>query len=452
MLGSLHGRALLAAAALVFICAAVAAAVSAPPARAFLPTLEPVWAKTFDGGTNLIDRASDIGVFENTVWVCGTWRDGTVGQDMALVRVPTIGLRARAFTWKALRGRDAALALAIAGDGSVYTAGYSGGATKKDLRLVKWSSLGKVLWTKRYDGSSHGDDQATDVAVDRWGNVTVCGWTITGSGTRMVVASYNASGGERWVRLRHELRGVRSAAEALCVDSMGNVYVTGERWSTNTQAITVKYSRSGDVLWTRSTTAGGTTAYADSIARCPSGGVYVAGSVVHDVTGQDPLVMRYTSAGALTFFSNGTDVAQNGRLAAVAVASDGSVIAGGNQADECTYNPQAMLYASSGTLSNTWTWPDSSCEWDARIAATAADDLGHVYWAGYQMKEGSDMRPIIDCQPVGAGDGAWTGAWTAGGSFVQATDCVVAGATLYVAGVHDKGAQGTNLFVLKYAP
>jgi hypothetical protein len=453
MLGPALRRRLLVAAALILVCAAAAAALAAP-AQAFIPTIEPAWSKSFDGGTNSVDRAHDIGIFEKTVWVCGTWRDGSGGQDTALVRVPTNGLRAREFTWRGPRGRDAALAMAVARDGSVYTAGYSGGATREDLRLIKWSSLGRVVWTRRYDGPSHGDDGAVDVVVDRWGNVTVCGYAETSLGSRMVVASYDSSGGLRWLRRRTEMRGAKSAARALCLDGLGNVYVTGERWSNTThRTLTVKYSRAGDYQWSRLVEGDdGRIAFPMSIVRCPSGGVYVAGGIGRLGTASDPLLMRYTASGELTVFNNGENHGENGHHNAVAVASDGSVIAGGVQDVDCAACPQAILYDAAGAPLASWLWDDCDCEWPAGIHAVAADAYGHVYWAGAMMPTGADMRPVIDCRPVGAGDGAWTGAWSAGGSFVEATDCVVSGTTLYVAGVHDRGAQNTNLFVLKYAP
>lgn len=453
MLGSASRRRLLVAAALAFVCA-VALVAAAAPARAFIPTLEPVWSKSFDGGTNLVDRPSDIGIFEKTVWVCGTWRDNTAGQDTALVRVPTAGLRARPFTWKGPRGRDAALALATARDGSVYTAGYSGGPTREDLRLIKWSPLGRVLWTRKYDGASHGNDRAVDVAVDRWGNVTVCGYTDTSLGRRMLVISYSSSGGVRWIRRRFETLGARSAATALCVDGTGTVYVTGQRWSDDsTRAVTVKYSRSGDFKWSRYVEGEGyDAAFADDVVRCPSGGVYVAGGIGRDSTGLDPLIVRYTAAGEPTLFSNGADITDWGRHKAVAVASDGSVIAGGDQIVGIGGCPQATLYAATGAQSAYWLWPECECGWDPAIYDVAADKSGHVYWAGGVMPLGGDMMPLVDCRSVNGGGGEWTGAWTAGGSFVKATECVVSGTTLYVAGVHDRGAQGTNLFVLKYTP
>jgi hypothetical protein len=167
----------------------------------------------------------------------------------------------------------------------------------------------------------------------------------------------------------------------------------------------------------------------------------------------DPLLIHYSKVGESTVSSNGTDLEGEGSLRSLAVASDGSVIAGGIQAEDHADCPKATLYpADAGAPLVSWFWPLSDCTWPAEIASVAGDTSGHVYWAGYQMKVGADMKPIIDCRPVGAGDGAWTGAWSAGGSFVEATDCVVSGTTLYVAGVHDRGAQNTNLFVLKYAP
>ena len=98
---------------------------------------------------------------------------------------------------------DVATAVATAPDGSVYTAGYS---TRKlanpDIILIKWSRLGKVLWTRPYAAGPYGD-AAVDVVVDRFGNVTVCGTGGGATGTAWVLASWSTDGKRRWVRTRH---------------------------------------------------------------------------------------------------------------------------------------------------------------------------------------------------------------------------------------------------------
>lgn len=103
-------------------------------------------------------------------------------------------------------------------------------------------------WVARYNGPGNSDDEASAIAVDGSGNVSVTGRSV-GSGTSYDYATvkYNAAGGEDWVARYNGPGNDWDGASAIAVDGSGNVYVTGGSYGsgTNRDYATVKYSSEG---------------------------------------------------------------------------------------------------------------------------------------------------------------------------------------------------------------
>ena len=158
----------------------------------------------------------------------------------------------QAIRWSRLWTRQASTefmptGLVVNADGSVIVAGYfygtvdfGGGATLTgaggyDLFLVKYSSAGAYLWSKRYGGA--GSETATSLTADGSGNLLVTGWMqgtasfggtslASTSGSRDVfVAKYGPTGAHLWSRAF----GGTSTDQgfAVAVDAGGNPTVTG---------------------------------------------------------------------------------------------------------------------------------------------------------------------------------------------------------------------------------
>ncbi len=128
---------------------------------------------------------------------------------------------------------------------NVYIAGYFNynivlGTTtyvsnnSNDIVLIKFNSLGNILWSKVAGGS--GDDRPNKIAVDQNNNVYLTGYfngtatfgtsSITSSGSSDIfVSKYDSSGNNQWV----QRAGGTSAdiGNGIAVDNIGNVYVTG---------------------------------------------------------------------------------------------------------------------------------------------------------------------------------------------------------------------------------
>ena len=97
-------------------------------------------------------------------------------------------------------------------------------------------------WVARYDGPASGDDGAEAMAVDGLGNVYVTGYSEDDYAT----IKYDTDGNELWVARYNVLPGSWDWAKAIAVDNLGNVYVTG--YSEGDYA-TIKYDSDGNELW-----------------------------------------------------------------------------------------------------------------------------------------------------------------------------------------------------------
>jgi hypothetical protein len=82
---------------------------------------------------------------------------------------------------------DLASTIVTDNSGNVYVTGESRNDTahgSEDYVTIKYNSSGEQQWAARYNGPGNGFDEATAIAIDRFGNVYVTGWSL-GAGTKM---------------------------------------------------------------------------------------------------------------------------------------------------------------------------------------------------------------------------------------------------------------------------
>jgi hypothetical protein len=289
------------------------------------PSLQLSWLATY--GSEGDAAASAIAVDDaGNVYVTG-YVTGEQGRDYATLKYDTRGNPLWAARYDGPgRSNDVAVAIAVDLGRNVYVTGYSTGAaaTRGDYATLKYDPLGNLLWVARYDGPSHGDDDPSAIAVDDVGNVYVTGssgtvkydtlgsqlWVATNvlgaalaidatgkvyvTGTSLgcttnacfSTVKYDAGGNQIWLTRYDGLSNFADEAVALAVDSLGNVYVTGSSWTTNTYSdfATLKHDANGDQLWV-ARYDGPRHAYDDpsAIAVDDAGNVYVTGDSDNDI-------------------------------------------------------------------------------------------------------------------------------------------------------------------------
>ncbi len=166
---------------------------------------------------------------------------------------------------------DVANAVVIDKSGNVYVTGYSvGSGTGPDFATIKYAANGDTLWIRRYNGPGNSYDVANAVTVDSNGNVYVTGESIGGGADYdYTTIKYTSNGDTLWVRRYNSSGNTDDYAKALAVDDSGNVYVAGF-------PVTIKYLPNGDAAWIRSSYGSG-----NALARDDIGNVYVCGQDVN---------------------------------------------------------------------------------------------------------------------------------------------------------------------------
>ena len=141
------------------------------------------------------------------------------------------------------------------------------------------------------------------MTVDVSGNVYVTGYSIvSGNDKDFITIKYNSAGVSQWTsRYNNPAMNDDDEAISLTTDDLGNVYVTGFSKGNGTfkDYLTVKYSPSGNELWTaRYNGTGNDDDIAVSVEVTNSGNVIVSGTSVGDLTSEDYLTIMYNSNGA----------------------------------------------------------------------------------------------------------------------------------------------------------
>jgi hypothetical protein len=113
-----------------------------------------------------------------------------------------------------------------------------------------------------------------------------------------LTVAYSNNGSDLWVKsYTGGLVGENDNAGAICTDNTGNVYVTGSTTGSGTgfDISTIKYSSSGDVLWTsRYYITGDRDETAGNVTADETGNVYVVGTGMGLFSGNDIVTIKYS--------------------------------------------------------------------------------------------------------------------------------------------------------------
>jgi hypothetical protein len=179
---------------------------------------------------------------------------------------------------------------------NVYVTGYSyQNGSYFDYCTIKYDTAGAQQWIKFYDGPRHDIDQAEEIALDDAGNIYVSGFSrVTGGSFAYTTIKYTQSGDEIWVRTYPEIGDVHVAG--IKIDNNCNIYIGG---SYGFKSVTVKYDSSGNTLWAKEYNGPGIERQtgANGIAMDSANNVYITGLRQGIITQEDCFTIKYSSEG-----------------------------------------------------------------------------------------------------------------------------------------------------------
>ncbi len=179
-------------------------------------------------------------------------------------------------------------AVVVDDSGNVYVTGQSMGMDSGyDYATIKYDTNGNQLWVSRYDGPNSGHDEANAITVDDLGNIYVTGIS---EGDYMTV-KYDSNGSEQWVVRYDGPENGSDKANDIALDNLENVYITG---ISEGDFATIKYDPNGVEQWVeRYDGPGNGSDEAYSIALDSSNNVYVAGKSMGSGTDYDFAIIKY---------------------------------------------------------------------------------------------------------------------------------------------------------------
>jgi uncharacterized delta-60 repeat protein len=317
------------------------------------------WVARYDGPGNRDDVATAIAVDSSgNVYVTGG-STGSMppgfGYDYATIKYDSAGAQQWVARYGLVNTYDEARAIAVDASGNVYVTGLSPGlGTGNDYATIKYDSAGQQQWVSRYNGPGNSDDSAFALAIDSSGNVYVTGQSAgLGTGTDYATIKYNSAGQEQWVVRYNGSANGGDGATAIVVDSSGNVYVTGESGnpSGDSDYLTIKYDASGAEQWVaRYNGPGDSNDGAIAIAIDSLGNVYVTGDSVGVGTGTDYATIKYNSAGQQQWAARYNGPANlNDYAHGIAIDASGNVYVTGASFGSGSYDYATIKYVQAGT-------------------------------------------------------------------------------------------------------
>ena len=326
-------------------------------------------------------------------------------------------------------GTDQANAIVVDNFGNVYVTGYStGSGTNWDYATIKYDSAGVQQWVKRYNGPGNFFDIAYAIAADDLGYIYVTGGSYGSSGNYdYLTIKYSSSGDTVWTRRYNGPRNALDQAYAIVLDDTGNVYITGEsEGSTGTHGIfedyaTIKYSTDGTLRWiARYNGPIGDYDRANAITIDDSGNVYVTGTSDGGSSGSgdpyfDYATLKYNNSGVVQWIKRYKGFGtSNDEAKAIEVDMTGNVFVTGIS----YYNYVTIKYNAAGdTL-----WIRSyngPADWLDEANDMAIDDLGNVYVTGKSYGGVGTNYDYATIKYNSDGDSIWVNRYNGPGSDID---------------------------------
>jgi uncharacterized delta-60 repeat protein len=247
---------------------------------------------------------------------------------------------------------DYANCIVVDSDGNSYITGWSGGANNlHDMTTIKYDPDGNELWVKRYNGTANDNDYAYWLALDPSGNVYVTGQSVeTGSDNDITTIKYSPNGDEIWIRHYDGPANGYDAGQGIAVDGAGNAYITGNHTTaTGLECVTLKYSASGDLLWSAPFSGPDNDGVLISIALDDIANVYVSGFVFRGGA-SDFVTIKYDTNGLEQWgqFYDGPGHSYDGTYAIAVDNNRNVVVAGYSTGSGTDYDYTTIKYSESG--------------------------------------------------------------------------------------------------------
>ncbi len=345
---------------------------------------------------------------------------------------------------------DGIIAMTVDRQGDVCAVGYTvNAATGQDIVVLKYATDGVLQWAVSYDQQALAD-YPYGIAVDRHGNVYVCGYVTTSqTGMDFITIKFNSNGVLQWANRYNGTANTGDVAYAIALDTLGNVYVTGyaNNISTGEDFTTIKYNSSGSQQWVAASSRPNIDR-AQFLTIDNQGNAYVLGYVL---PGPDLYLIKYSATGSQQWSvsyngtGNGADYPS-----AIGLDRDGNCYVTGYSwgAGSARMDYVTIKYSASGSQQWVARYNGSGNDYDYPYGMAVTEN-GQVYVTGYSRGAGS-FYDFVTIKYSSSGTQLWVERYDAGNNEYARALSLDSSGNIYVTGYCD--APNYDYLTISYAP
>lgn len=192
--------------------------------------------------------------------------------------------------------------IAVDSDDYIYITGYRYNISMDmtDLILLKYNSLGDLIWDRIWGANNTKNEVGRGIAFDTSDNIYLVSQNSSNYVAfrrNIILLKYNNSGGYQWSKVWN--KDYINIGWDITLDSCNNIYITGIRdltGSGNKDLLLLKYNNTGDFQWNR-TWDGSDTDYGKSIVCDSMDNIFITGYTNLLGVDNDILIAKYDSQG-----------------------------------------------------------------------------------------------------------------------------------------------------------
>ncbi|HMQ79085.1 MAG TPA: T9SS type A sorting domain-containing protein [Ignavibacteria bacterium] len=317
-----------------------------------------------------------------------------------------------------------------------------------------------TIWAKIYNGPVNQQDSAVGVCLNSAGNVFVTGWSL-GSGTAadIVTLRYDPETGDTiWVNRYNGASNLEEKVSAITCDNNA-VYVTGWSVDPNRDILTIKYdAATGSRLWVKKFNGAGNGGdYGFAIAVNAAGEVYVTGrSDAGGGMGQKYTTIKYDASGNVVA---GWPSVYIGPLSsafdqaqAIKLDASGNAYVTGKSGTAGTENFLTMKINNDGTVAWAKKYNGTQNSEDNALALVLDNGANNVYVGGYSFRTGAVQDYMTIKYNASTGDSLAAASYNGPlGSTDQLTAMAIDNSNnVYVTGYSAAVSTGYDYATIKY--
>lgn len=269
--------------------------------------------------------------------------------------------------------------VAVDSSGNVYFTSLIEESNVVKILLNKYSSTGNLKWSKTYQTNVDGvtGEYGCIIKSDGKNSIYVASRYFDFTTNKILLLKYDSIGTMLWDRIYLNPGSTGDITGGMDIDKSGFIYITGNTHIEYDKCLVLKYKYNGDLVWNRNLQG---SSAGNAIVVDQQGNSYIAGSIFSYSYGKDLMMTsKYDSSGVLKW-TNSYGLNNQGFDDASTIVLDDSnnVIVGGSSYYN-DWNCTTLKYKNSGTLVKYTNYMQNGF---LRVKSIATDSRCNVYITG----------------------------------------------------------------------